>query len=163
MIWEGTTDWSAKLAAWTNFRESMRCARLEKFRFRRPNVSCHLRYFPSRKGCRCEAWRFDLLCQQFGLARKRSSTSGQLDESTGARLRLDCWHRVATSIVEKDVSMHAYVIHIELSNAIRTASRLREELCSRQLSPVRRIAYRIKLIWVMQKVRSLTTRLHRRG
>lgn len=28
---------------------------LEKFRFRRPNVSCHLRYFPSRKRCRCEA------------------------------------------------------------------------------------------------------------
>jgi len=59
--------------------------------------------------------------------------------------------------------MHAYVIHIELSNAIRTASRLREELCSRQLSPVRRIAHRIKLVWLMQQIRSLTARLHARG
>ena len=144
-------------------RKSMRCGWLEKFRFRRPNVSCRLRYSLSRKGCRCEVWRFDLLCQQFGLARKRSSTSGQLDESTRARSRLDCWHRVATSDFEKVVSMRAYVIHMELSNAIRTASRLREELCSGQLSPARRIGHRIKLIWVMHQIRSLTTRLHARG
>jgi hypothetical protein len=59
--------------------------------------------------------------------------------------------------------MRAYVIHMELSNAIRTASRLREELGSEQISPVRRIARRVKLIWVMQQIRSLTMRLHARG
>ena len=59
--------------------------------------------------------------------------------------------------------MRAYVIHLELSNAIRTASRLREELSSEQISPVRWFAHRMKLIWVMQQIRSLTARLHTRG
>ena len=59
--------------------------------------------------------------------------------------------------------MHAYGIHIELSDAIRSASRLREELRSKQLSPARRFAHRMKLIWLMQQIRSLTSRLHARG
>ncbi len=62
----------------------------------------------------------------------------------------------------KDAQVNAYRIHLQLSDTIRNASRLREELKSGHLSPVRRLGHRIKHTYLLIHIRNLTAQLHSR-
>ncbi len=55
--------------------------------------------------------------------------------------------------------MNTHRIHMQLSAAIRDASRIRDQLTTPDLSIARRWTCRLRYVWLLVRVRNLTERL----